>query len=1663
MSPFKQILNFIMFVASVAYQQRLYKKMRERMEAEAEKRKGFLIPVRSQAVSLPVVYGKQKIAGVQTIHRVLNSVTSITSFNNIGFLDSGINDDDGTAKGILPIVNLRDGESSSEVVYDTYGVVDSSNTDQFHHVQRFSSSETGPGFTLSGGKNEFLFMQQAICQGGINKVKHIFVDENDYNSKDAKFNHDILVYRTGGSLANTQFADENNLPNTNNFTDCAYATMAFKLNRDEPNYNGIPDVQFLVEGRKIRDIHYTDYAGGEYWIGAAGTNSDYTNGTFPAESSHVYSYSNNPALILLDYLTNDKFGRGLNPNTEIDLESFYNAKQICARTEMVWDGNAPIAKSIPNAGFVNTVGQPTERTQSISLDISGAFTAGNAGSVTVLMTAPQINGNGLQGLPTDIGVVNSSNVLDFGSQRKSRISFGSGTSSDGVFKNALVKAVVTGTSDLAGTPLTSEPVIMPKNTNEESKEKNYAYTNEAFQTVTSITFTRIDGGSTDVSTENLCIGSSRNVNLPALYECNLTLDTADTIRNNIEKILNTMGLAELSWTTEGKYKLLLEYPQTATHLANLSRATFNRENVIRDEISISYNAATERFNQVTATFSNEYEDFKDDSITFPRTGSTVHNDFLTEDNNLPMSSDIDLTGITNPYHALAKAEQIVRFSRRINTLNITLDKSALKLEPGDFITIDLVDAADTNGYADIDNEIYRVESIAVQEDLSVKVQAYKFNESDLAWNVADNISYKNRTLHGFSVPPPSNLAFTNVNNSSAYNTELFSLQNAAVKPEFSSGRLTWTAASGVSKYIVEMARLEPAAYLTYENAQNSEFDWFNSLQWTTLGETRSPYFDLPSLEGMDRFRPAIYWESLRDFNSSLNFSPFVVNNTAQNLTNFVTQNTSSVGLFVQTSQSSPALPSTQIGNITSYYDSSGNYTGHTVPNEPVIFGNPSYITVNISDGSDLSPNPEKNTAHNGKPRFYVTGKDLKGNLVTNHPLRATEFGMNTGVANWKGGLTPNQVGTFPENNQLFWPGNTNSVDGHRFCTTILFSELHSMTVSGTVSGQENTQIAPANGTNTYNLMSSVSGGVTKGISIGHIEIVSDMTVTNPIPYIFSVRSMSNSNMSSSRVTTAGNNSTSPAEVNVDPMVEKVAIIYADDSSGTNQSYGSSGKTHRAIFNFTGILGNLPVTSYTLNGATFSPVFDVIAGQDGAQGDNAIVIYADTANQSNNNQSTAMGSNEFMAVISWDTSAYGAFSLPVREFGGPLNSYPALTFTKITGSNGVAGDSAGVIRVYYPELSISDPRNGASASANLSHFANARLNFTTMQLTGLPSDSHPTTGVSYTWIQNPPAIEPNNTQSFWFIELSFAGTGTSVAPVAATASERVIRFNNVVVFSSTNTSQTTLEELKIQLGGVGSTIIDGGLINTGSITANEIDANAITVNSLDVKKINGVSVGSQGINQDMFTSGAIGTIKRFFNFSTGLTALGPGSSSGGIVLNTPIVTFTRAVARNIVTQGQSAWVGGDGSSQNIYWNGYQWGVNKGTPNSITYSSFYQCFASITLNLGSFSVRSAGAIVNMTIENVSATYSGVMSHNLWARIYLNNNLLTSTNPFPSSGLGFAGVGGGNFGTFEANVSSASLTASPTLKLVVGAKVVSAGSTGSDSMTASFGPVTLNILNS
>ena len=179
--------------------------------------------------------------------------------------------------------------------------------------------------TITGDKHEFLFTQQAICIGGIHKIygvdidgkniKGEYVDSNGVVRSDKKgtFHNyykkgcKVYTYRNGG-VADAAMTANDPSRSSALFTNCAFSTNVYRLDRDDPQFSGVPDAQYYIEGM---EIHSVETLNGNYFLSATKT------------------YSVNLALILLDYLLSP-FGKQLSL-TEINLKSFYDSAKICDR------------------------------------------------------------------------------------------------------------------------------------------------------------------------------------------------------------------------------------------------------------------------------------------------------------------------------------------------------------------------------------------------------------------------------------------------------------------------------------------------------------------------------------------------------------------------------------------------------------------------------------------------------------------------------------------------------------------------------------------------------------------------------------------------------------------------------------------------------------------------------------------------------------------------------------------------------------------------------------------------------------------------------------------------------------------------------------------------------------------------------------------------------------------------------------------------------------------------------------------------------------------------------------------------------------------------------------------------------------------------------------
>jgi len=187
----------------------------------------------------------------------------------------------------------------------------------------------------SGTDNTYLYMAIVMSEGEINDIEEIRVDDKvvtwasalsdgtevEVGSGDSNFYKDsaslIRVephFGTDGQSASSLLSTLSSWGSNHKLSGLCYLALRFKWNQDA--FTGIPKVQAKIQGKKV--VAY--------------------NSSLEAQTA---AYSTNPAWCLLDYLTNERYGKGV-AISEINLQSFYDASQVCVTQVTPYSGASDI-------------------------------------------------------------------------------------------------------------------------------------------------------------------------------------------------------------------------------------------------------------------------------------------------------------------------------------------------------------------------------------------------------------------------------------------------------------------------------------------------------------------------------------------------------------------------------------------------------------------------------------------------------------------------------------------------------------------------------------------------------------------------------------------------------------------------------------------------------------------------------------------------------------------------------------------------------------------------------------------------------------------------------------------------------------------------------------------------------------------------------------------------------------------------------------------------------------------------------------------------------------------------------------------------------------------------------------------------------------------------
>ena len=189
----------------------------------------------------------------------------------------------------------------------------SSNIPVVYGLTRTGGARTFIGAT--GAENEVLHATYVLSEGEINACKKIFFDgvevmtatatgqNSSWSFTESKYSSTVAAHFYPGTDTQTANSDLTNATSWTGSPDhkgLAYVYMAFTYDQ-EVWKNGLPTVTFEIEGKKVPDT---------------------STGT-------TYSYSDNPARCILDFLTDSRYGKAI-AMSDIDLQSFADAETYYA-------------------------------------------------------------------------------------------------------------------------------------------------------------------------------------------------------------------------------------------------------------------------------------------------------------------------------------------------------------------------------------------------------------------------------------------------------------------------------------------------------------------------------------------------------------------------------------------------------------------------------------------------------------------------------------------------------------------------------------------------------------------------------------------------------------------------------------------------------------------------------------------------------------------------------------------------------------------------------------------------------------------------------------------------------------------------------------------------------------------------------------------------------------------------------------------------------------------------------------------------------------------------------------------------------------------------------------------------------------------------------------
>ncbi len=588
----------------------------------------------------------------------------------------------------------------------------------------------------SGTDNQYLYMAGVVCEGEIQEIEQIFIDDKRVIF-DGDLDHGVVREVSGGDgnfykdgscvqiqafngtddqVASSILTNSTNWTSNHRLRGVCYLAFRFKWNQD--SFSGIPSVKVLLKGKKIYDPRDT-----------------------------TTKWTPNSALVLLDYLRNTRYGKGLPDNAfETNFASFQTSATdsdtlIQPRTTSVssqaglfnelyngYYSDSPtffLNKSPTSSGTVTSISGVNTNPQN-SRRYYGYFTAPSSASFNFKTTSD------------DSSVV----YIGDASQTVDNLFKEVENNKDAklIVNNRGLHGSATATGSKTLVSGSRYPIII-------------YYGNAPSDSVLTFEW-EVSGGSYSTNlSSNFTNGVDVTDVIPKIikFESNAVIDTSQKVLDNVKKLLNPMR--SLFTYSDGVYKLKIEG-------AGSSVKTITSDHVIGGA-KVLGERKNNKYNRVIGTYVNPFKNWQNDTVSFPPADDSnvatefKHATMLSADNNTLLEGNFQFPNVTNTFNAEALCEVILRRSRNQLQIQLTLTSEFLELSIGDIVAI-------TYPSGGFDAKPFRVLGLEINEDLTVNVQLFEHQDNFYTFNNKNAIpTIADTTLpNGFTVQPPASVTLS---------------------------------------------------------------------------------------------------------------------------------------------------------------------------------------------------------------------------------------------------------------------------------------------------------------------------------------------------------------------------------------------------------------------------------------------------------------------------------------------------------------------------------------------------------------------------------------------------------------------------------------------------------------------------------------------------------------------------------------------------------------------------------------------------------------------------------------------------------------------------------------------------------------------------------------